>query len=243
MASGSGGMPGGILWAQIIGMMVLGMVFALALGWIFSDEPLTRFVSIGLIFGLSSIASVRKRHLASLMVFAGGLLWFLQIIVWDDIGWLSFVGWALVVAGLIVWALFSHSRGGGDAESDAEDGDRITGSSVMETSEDELHLRGAATNARRVVTSQAFRGGDVSVSLGALEIDLTSAGLAEDGASLALALRMGNITLRVPGEWVVEVNGSFKMGVVKDERSTQPTEGPMLRLNVDTSMGAVNIVD
>ena len=245
MDSSRAGTPAFVLWAQIIAMMVLGMVFALALGYFFSDELLTRFVSIGLIFGLSSVASVRKRHLASLMVFVGGLLWFLQMVVWDDMTWLSFVGWALVVAGLIVWALFSH-HGGSGASSDAEngdDGERITGTSVEETAEDEIRFNGTAASAKRIVTSQAFRGGEVSVSLGALEIDLTTARLAEDGATLALSSQMGNVTLRVPGDWVVEINGDFKLGAVKDERSTQPTEGPMLRLNVNATMGAVHVTD
>ncbi len=236
------GTPAFALWAQIIVMMVLGMVFALGLGYFFSDEPLTRFVSIGLVFGLSSVASVRKRHLASLMVFVGGLIWFLQMVVWDDMTWLSLVGWALVVAGLIVWALFSH-RGGDDAAPDADDGEWVTGTSVEETAEDEIRFNGTAASARRIVTSQAFRGGEVSVSLGALEIDLTPARLAEGGATLALSSQMGNVILRVPGDWVVQINGDFKLGAVNDERSIQPTEGPQLRLNVNTTMGAVHITD
>ena len=126
---------------------------------------------------------------------------------------------------------------------DTSAGERVTGSSVEETAEDEIRFNGTAASAKRIVTSQAFRGGEVSVSLGALEIDLTSAQLAEDGASLSLASQMGNIILRVPGDWVVEINGSFKFGTVKDERSTQPTEGPQLRLNVNTTMGAVHITD
>ena len=162
------------------------------------------------------------------MVFVGGLLWFLQMVVWDDMTWLSFVGWALVVAGLIVWALFSH-HGGSGASSDAEngdDGERITGTSVEETAEDEIRFNGTAASAKRIVTSQAFRGGEVSESLGALEIDLTTARLAEDGATLALSSQMGNVTLRVPGDWVVEINGdsSWAPSKMNDLPSRQRTD-------------------
>ena len=62
---------------------------------------------------------------------------------------------------------------------------------MEETSEDEIRFNGTAASARRIVTSQAFRGGEVSVSLGALEIDLTPARLAEDGATLALSSQDG----------------------------------------------------
>ena len=241
MDSAKPNMPGIVIWAQVIVMIAMGMVFALAIGAIFTDEPLSRFIGIGLIFGLSSVASVRKRHFPSLLIFAGGILWFPNVAVWDSAGWMPFLGGALVVAGLIVWFLGSH-RGSG-AAADTSAGERVTGTSVEETAEDEIRFNGTAASAKRIVTSQAFRGGEVSVSLGALEIDFTSARLAEDGASLSLASQVGNIILRVPGDRVVEINGSFKFWNVKDDRSTQPTEGPQLRLNVNTTMGGVQITD
>jgi hypothetical protein len=221
-------------------MMVLGLAFAIILGIIFSDEAWSRFIGPGVLFGLSSTASIRKRHLTSLVIFAGGILWLLQIIRWDDVGWLPIAAGALVVVGLLLWFFGSH-RGSGNTGGGS--GQTVVGSSVVETSEDTLYLGGAATNTRRIVTSQAFEGGEVSVSLGKIEVDFTSAKLAEGGASLSLSSQMASITLRVPADWVVEINGSFTMGAVKDERSGQPTEGPTLRLNVHTTMGEVQITD
>ncbi len=225
--------------ALIIGM-VMGIAFAIFIGIIFSDESSGRFIGPGVIFGLSSTASIRRRHLTSIVIFAGGLLGLLQIISWPDVGWLPFAGGALVVVGLLMWFFGSHRRSG---ESAGGGGETVHGTSVEETSDDEIYLNGAATNTRRIVTSQAFTGGEVSASLGKIELDFTSARLAEDGATLSLSTQMAGITLRVPADWVVEINGSFKMGAVKDERSSQPTEGPTLRLNVNTTMGAIEIVD
>lgn len=221
---------------QLVAMMIMGLAFAIIVGLIFSDEAWSRFIGPGVVFGLSSTASVRKRHLTSVMVSIGGILWLLQIISWPDVGWLPIAAGLFVVVGLLLCFVGSHRppRAGGKT---------VHGDSVLETSEDEIHLNGAATDARRIVTSQAFTGGRVSVSLGKVEIDFTSARLAGDGASLALSSQMASITLRVPGEWVVEINGSFTLGAVKDQRSAQPTEGPQLRLNVNTKMGAVHIID
>ena len=247
MDSDKQGLPTGIIWAQVVGMLVLGMALAIALGLIFTDEPVTRFISIGLVFGLSSIASIRKRHVASLMVFAGGLLWFLQIAFWTDMVLVSLLGWALVLGGLITWAVGGRHRRSAtsDVDSADDDGDaeteQVIGTDVVETSADEIHLSGKATNARRVMTSQAFRGGEVSVSLGNLEIDLTPAQLADGGAALSVASHMGNVTVRVPSDWVVRTDGSFTMGTVKDDRTSHPTDGPLLELTINTTMGAVTI--
>lgn len=223
---------------QLVAMMVMGLAFAIIVGIIFSDEAWSRFIGPGVVFGLSSTASLRKRHLTSLVIFAGGILWLLQIIRWSDVGWLPIAAGALVVVGLLLWFLGSHRRSGNTGG-----GQTVVGASVVETSEDTLYLGGAATNTRRIITSQAFEGGEVSVSLGKIEVDLTSAKLAEDGASLSLSSQMASITLRVPADWVVEIDGSFTMGAVKDERSSKPAEGPMLRLNVHTTMGEVQITD
>ncbi len=225
---------------QLVAMMVLGLAFAIIIGLIFSDEAWSRFIGSGVVFGLSSTASIRKRHLTSLVIFAGGILWLLQIIRWDDVGWLPIAAGALVVVGLLLWFFGSH-RGSGNTAGGG--GQTVVGSSVVETSEDTLYLGGAATNTRRIVTSRAFTGGEVSVSLGKIEVDFTSAKLAEGGASLSLSSQMASITLRVPADWVVEINGSSTIGAVKDERSTQPTEGPTLRLTVHTTMGEVQITD
>ena len=231
-----------VLVAQFIGLLVFSMAFAIVVGTLLSDEPWSRFIGIGFITTLSSLASVQKRHLPSVVIFLGALIWFLMIVVWDAETWPSILGvYGLLALGLIIWVL--GSRRASRSDSSDSSGDRVIGSSVTETGDDEINLDGTATNARRIVMSQAFRGGSVSASLGAIEIDLRNARLAEDGANLSLSSRMGNITLRVPQDWVVEVNGSIHMGAVKDQRPQQPTTGPRLSLNVAASMGGVQITD
>lgn len=98
----------------IIGM-VMGMAFAIIVGIIFSDESWSRFIGPGVIFGLSSAASIRKRHLTSVVIFAGGILWLLQIISWPDIAWMPFAGGALVVLGLLLWFFGGHRGSGASA--------------------------------------------------------------------------------------------------------------------------------
>ncbi len=99
----------------LIAGMVMGLAFAIFIGIIFSDESWMRFIGPGVIFGLSSTASIRKRHLTSIVIFAGGLLGLLQIISWPDVGWLPFAGAALVILGLLLWFFGSHRGSGGSA--------------------------------------------------------------------------------------------------------------------------------
>lgn len=96
----------------LIAGMVMGLAFAIFIGIIFTDESWTRFIGPGVIFGLSSTASIRKRHLTSIVIFAGGVLWLVQIISWPDVGWLPITAGLLVVAGLLLWFLGSHRRSG-----------------------------------------------------------------------------------------------------------------------------------
>ena len=99
----------------LIAGMLMGLAFAIFIGIIFSDEAWTRFIGPGVVFGLSSTASIRKRHLTSIVIFSGGVLWLLQIISWPDVGWLPIAGGALVVLGLLLWFFGSHRRSGASA--------------------------------------------------------------------------------------------------------------------------------
>ena len=92
----------------LIAGMVMGLAFAIFIGIIFSDEAWTRFIGPGVVFGLSSTASLRKRHLASIVISAGGLLWLLQIISWPDVGWLPIAAGLFVAVGLLLWLLGSR---------------------------------------------------------------------------------------------------------------------------------------
>ena len=96
-------------------MTILGLAFAIIVGIIFSDESWVSFIWPGVIFGVSSTASVRKRHFPSLLIFSGGILGLLQTIRWPDAGWLSIAAGLLVVVGLLLWFLGSHRGSGASA--------------------------------------------------------------------------------------------------------------------------------
>ncbi len=225
--------------SKYITAVIVGFVLTVILGILLSDQGAGRFVLPGVFVGVSSIASLNKQHLVSLLLFVGGAILFAHA-AWDMEGWAQTVGWLAAIAGVVMWFVL---RARAWRSADGAAGERTTGASSMETAEDEIHLSVTAGQVRRVITSQAFRGGVVSMTLGSLEIDLQGALLDENGASLSVSSRMATVTLRVPGDWVIELSGSQKLSKINDERAASPNEGPKLSLIINTSVGAFNITD
>lgn len=96
------------------------------------------------------------------------------------------------------------------------------------------------------LTSQAFRGGRVSVAFGGADINLREANLAPEGAELVLDTTFGGIQLRVPVGWPIEVTGSPMPGSC--EVRTTNTEiaipgGAALRIRCGGAFGGVEITN
>jgi hypothetical protein len=94
---------------------------------------------------------------------------------------------------------------------------------------------------------QAFEGGEIKAVMGELELDLSGARMQQARALLLVKVVMGEIRLRVPREWQIEVTGSPLLGEVKDR--TRPAAArddevpPRLVLECDVVMGSVEVSD
>jgi len=96
---------------------------------------------------------------------------------------------------------------------------------------------------RRTTDSPDFRGGSANAIMGACEIDLRQATLAQEGAVLDCFALWGGIQIAVPESWSVSVEGMPIMGSFDDRRSVQPVAGSTQRLVIRglALMGAVEI--
>ncbi|MES2901684.1 MAG: DUF5668 domain-containing protein [Pseudomonadota bacterium] len=74
----------------------------------------------------------------------------------------------------------------------------------------------------RSVTSKDFDGGEVSAIMGGCELDLRDASMQGD-AVINVFVVMGGITLRIPPDWTVELNGTPIMGSL-DEKTIAPKD-------------------
>ena len=94
----------------------------------------------------------------------------------------------------------------------------------------------------RKVTSQDFRGGDLTAVMGGHEIDLRSAKTTGAGAVLDLLVWWGGVVLVVPEDWVVQCDALVLMGGIEDH--SRPSTGePKGRLTLRglVIMGGVEI--
>jgi predicted membrane protein len=94
------------------------------------------------------------------------------------------------------------------------------------------------------VTTDDFRGGEVTAIMGACEIDLRRARIADTTPTLEVLAVMGGIEIRVPPSWRVTVRGTPFLGAFADK--TEPPSapsGPLQELVVSGSaiMGGVEI--
>lgn len=112
--------------------------------------------------------------------------------------------------------------------------------------EDSVNISSAFSSAARRITSQKFRGGNVSANFGGVQLDLSGAQLAAEGAVLDVRAFLGGIELLVPKGWDVELEVSAFIGGVSDDRSVPGNRvegGPRLLVRGSAFMGGVSLED
>ena len=98
------------------------------------------------------------------------------------------------------------------------------------------------SGSHRTITSQAFRGGEVTAIMGGHEIDLRQAQIADGVAVMDLMVWWGGVDLRVPDTWEVDSEAIVVMGAI--ETRAKPPSGPMqgrLVLRGVVLMGGVEV--
>ncbi len=107
----------------------------------------------------------------------------------------------------------------------------------------DLDVSGVFSGVKRVIESKEFRGGRATALFGALELDFTEAGLAENEATVEITAAFGGIEIRVPAEWKVIVDSHPIFGAFEDKRKTVPQaeDAPKLYLKGSVIFGGIEI--
>ncbi len=93
---------------------------------------------------------------------------------------------------------------------------------------------------QRSSTCDALEVGAVVTVMGGVELDLTGAHPAADGARLELITVMGGVEVTVPDDWSVQVEGLAVMGGNESRHGTA-ANGPRLSVHCTTVMGGVEV--
>jgi hypothetical protein len=162
--------------------------------------------------------------------------------------------WPLLLVLLGLWALLRGGRGPGPERWEPEfqpplaaDGpshdDWASAEREQRTDLDRLSRQYTCAGAQLRIESQAWRGGDLGVTAGGVELDLRQARLDVEGAVLVVNVLMGGVEIRVPDTWQVHCDVTPLFGGVDDStRSTQgATSAPRLSIVGKVTLGGVNI--
>jgi hypothetical protein len=97
-----------------------------------------------------------------------------------------------------------------------------SGQGVTRTTEagDTVHRSAVLGENRTISHSSRFRGGDLTAIMGNCQLDLTDASVAPDEIPVVnVFVLMGNVTLRVPDDWIVDNGVAPALGDVRDSRT------------------------
>lgn len=105
-----------------------------------------------------------------------------------------------------------------------------------------LHVHNILAGSDRRVTSQDFKGGDVSNVLGGVEIDLLEAKLAPGEWLLSVSSVLGGVDIRLPSDWRLEVQPTTMLGSVDDHTRQNPDPaGGKLLIRASALLGGIEI--
>ena len=136
------------------------------------------------------------------------------------------------------WRFQAHNAGGSD-RGNASDG--ASGGAVIDGDAPVTKSEGVSVSAPPI-----FQDGraELSVVMGQAEVDFRDTRLAQKPSTLEVSVVMGQATIYVPSDWVVQIRASVTMGEAKDIRPQANSDAPPdLIINGSLVMAGLTIDD
>ena len=207
----------------IVGLLVIivGMVFLLDnLGWLDFQFTLHLWPTALIFFGILKVVQTRTPSGAIVgggLILVGGLT-LLKEIGLIAISWHSLWPILLIVFGLSV--VFKSTTGRGVLE-------RAQGPQEKTSDDNVINVTAVLGGFTRRVVTQDFRGGEITALMGGCDLDLRQCSINGDAVIQVFAM-FGGITIKVPTDWTVVLQGTPIMGGF--EEKTAPAGNPAKRL-------------
>jgi predicted membrane protein len=217
------------------------------LGWIDLEMHLHFWPFVLMVVGASVLAQSPRR--GSGAAFAGiFMILFGAVSLLKGLG-LVYISWKVLfpigIIGVGLMMVIRARRRGTSVADDAANIDNPDRTAMFNVSEGEtgeriLELTAVLGGFQRKVTSQDFRGGDLTSIMGGVDLDMRTASLKGTAVLNVFAL-MGGISIKVPTDWTVELEGTPILGGF-DEKTMQPRDGSKRLVVRGTAiMGGVEI--
>lgn len=244
-------MPRGLFAGLFI--VAVGLVFLLDQEGIVSADYMLRFLwpAVFIFFGMDAAmcrTNGARRHVGYVLIGIGCLL------LLSTLGILKFrIGfeliWPIAFIWFGVWIIlrsFSHSGQPGGGFNWLGDWARGMNQVVRgESTESEFDNVAVFGGVKRRITSKNFRSGSVMSLFGGFQIDLTHAGIEGDTAVITASSCMGGGEIRIPEEWVIDIQGIALLGGYVDETHqiapSDPSKAKKLIVKGTALMGGVVI--
>ena len=117
------------------------------------------------------------------------------------------------------------------------------GGSKQETTEDYFRSSVIFGGVDRIISSENFKGGEITVLFGGAELDLRRVKVSPEGCTLSLTSIFGGVEIAVPSEWRVVVTGTPILGAIEDKtiRPEGEKTGPEVTIHCTVAFGGIEI--
>ena len=210
-----------------LGIVAVGMLLSLdSLGIADAKDYLEYWPVILIAVGLSKIVSRRPAELAFAFCFIilGAWLLLYNLEYTDAEPWRYF--WPIM---LLVIGSFLVAGGLRGRRSPRESEDFVRGFAMLGGFE-------------RNISSDAFKGADLTAIMGGCEVDFRQAQIANDIPEIDVFAFWGGVEVRVPQDWRLEVKVWPILGALEDATEQTPDAGgPVVRIKGAAIMGGIGI--
>lgn len=217
-----------------IAVIVIGLLFLVDnLGWIDLDFR-RHLLPLALIF-FGTLKLMQTRTSSGKLIggglIAAGCLIFLRRLGILDIGWQSLWPVMLIVFGVVV-VLKSGTGRSAFKEPSAKVDNEFDQMEVDITS-----FMGAFK--RRIITAD-FRGGEITALMGGCDLDLRQSSINGEAVLNVFSL-FGGVTIKVPVDWTVVLQGTPIMGGFEEKTAPPATPGKVLYVRGYAIMGGLEV--
>jgi predicted membrane protein len=184
------------------------------------------------IAGLVALCSdgPRSGRISGIVLIAIGLAMTLNRLGYWYIGWRTF--WPLVMIGLGGLILY-RTTGGGRTVRPVLDKDGVSAENLVD-------ITAILGGFERRVSAPDFRGGEITAIMGGCALDLREAVLTTEAVINVFAI-WGGITIKVPPDWTVILNGTPVMGGFTEKTARPPDNRKRLVVTGYAIMGGVEV--